>query len=460
MLVSLCGGVPVAVGLVLLLTICVIFLEAKKVSIRRTFATKSRYSFYDKGENFETPETCKPIHINMVFRHGTRYPSTKDIWGMVKLSEDINQFYNKDTPVKYRELTLPWTSRFLYGDKMLSRTGGEEMYNISKRLLERFPILFSHRYFGEKYYFVSTATPRSSQSASAFAFGLFEGKGYLGPLNFQPISMVTTNLTDPVLRFFDTCPEYEQKITRNKEVSLAEFYKFQNGLEMEQVKKRIVARLNISGLFNITTTHVQHMFLSCAYEVAIYGKGGWCSVFEEDDLDIVEYLYDIKYYWKRGYGHKINYKISCLLLKNLTGSIQEVVNAVEKSESHTHAIFHFSHAETVIPLLCIMGLFNDTEPLLASNYERQKDRLFQSSNMAPFSGNVAVVLYSCKQDDENSKNPPFYVQVLVNEKVAALPCCNSKDLCPLQQFLACFGDIEQWCNLSKICKHAEGHVEL
>lgn len=438
-------------------TICVLFLEVKTFGTRRNFATKSRYPFYGKGEEFGTPRNCKPLHINMVIRHGTRHPSKKDIKGMNKLEADMKGFFNKDAPVKYGELTLPWTNRFKDGDKMLSRTGEEDMYNISKRLQARFPTLFSPVYFGEKHYFVSTATPRTSQSASAFAFGLFEGKGHLGPSNFQPVSMVTTNLTEPVLRFFDVCPEYQRKVSKNKRVSLVELHKFQNGPEMEQVKKTIADRLNISGRFDITTDHVRDMFLSCAYELAIFGEGEWCSIFEEDDLDIVEYLYDIKNYWKRGYGHEISYKISCLLLKNLTESVRDVAKAVETHDhthNHTHAIFHFSHAETVVPLLCIMGLFNDTEPLLASNYDKQKNRLFKTSNMAPFSGNVAVVLYSC---NENPKKQ--FVEVLVNEKVAALPCCNLEDLCPLQQFLACFGDIGKWCDFSKICNPASGYTE-
>lgn len=460
MFVKFCGCAP---AVFILLTICTVFLEAKTFVTRRNFATKSRYPFYSKSEDFGTPRNCKPLHINMVFRHGTRYPSTKDIEGMNKLEVDIERLFNKDDPVKYRELTLPWTNRFKNGpDKMLSRKGEEEMYNIAKRLLERFPTLFNRVYFGEKHHFVSTATPRTIRSASAFAFGLFEGKGHLGPSNFQPVSMVTTNLTEPVLRFFDVCPVYQEKVMENRKVPLMELHKFQRGPEMVQVKKAIADRLNVSGSFNITADHIRDMFLSCAYELAIYGEGEWCSIFEEDDLDIVEYLYDIKNYWKRGYGYEINYIMSCLLLKNLTGSVREVAKAVENSHphthtddhtnDHTHAIFHFSHAETLIPLLCIMGLFNDTEPLLASNYDSQKNRLFKTSKMAPFSGNVAVVLYSC---NENPKNQS--VQVLVNEKVAALPCCGLKDLCPLQDFLACFGDIDQWCDFSKICSPAAGH---
>lgn len=437
----------------LLLVVCVEIVEASRDTLRRNFATKSRYHFYDQNDIFKTPEKCEPLHLNMVLRHGTRYPSRKDMKGMDDLASNL---------AKYSNLTLPLTKSFQRCDKMLAKTGEEEVYNISKRLLERFPALFRHPYSSERYYFVSTSTPRTSQSASAFAFGLFEGKGHLGFSKFQPISLTTTDMSDDsLLRFYDMCPKYTQ--IKNE---LPEFHKFQNGPEMVQVKKEIADRLSLSKHFNITVADVQHMYLFCAYEVAINGSSQWCSIFEEDELDLVEYLYDVKNYWKRGYGYKINYNMSCLLLKNLTESVRNAVEAKRENSTHPLAIFHFAHAETLIPLLCIMGLFNDTEPLRASNSHKQRDRLFKTSEMSPFSGNVAVVLYSCERLETKNLKSQFFVQVLVNEKVAALPCCNSTELCPVVQFLACFGDIKGWCDFPEICNshktthHSEGHNEL
>lgn len=447
------GLMPLVIVLPFIISVASI--EAnRQPTVRRNFATKSRYHFYDKDEVFNTSEKCKPLHLNMVLRHGTRHPSKKDIKGM----ERLTMLFQNDSPKTYGNLSLPWKNPFHNGDKMLTKTGEEEMYNISKRLLTRFPSLFNSGYNSSRHYFISTRTPRTSQSASALAFGLFEGKGHLGPSKFQPVSMTTTSLTDPVLRFFDTCPEYERKKHFTPETK-----HFKNGPEMAQVKHAIAERLGISVKI-LTTDHVKHMFLSCAYELAVYGSGQWCSVFEEDDLDVMEYFYDIKNYWKRGYGHKINYKISCLLLRNLTESIQHVSETLttNPSASHTQAIFHFAHAETVIPLLCLMGLFNNTERLWANNFHSQKDRLFKTSNMAPFSGNVAVVLYSCEVESRNLDSQSFFVEVLVNEKPTALPCCGAKDLCPLQKFLDdCFGDVKRWCDLSKIChKHGEDDPQL
>jgi multiple inositol-polyphosphate phosphatase/2,3-bisphosphoglycerate 3-phosphatase len=436
---------------------CVFSLAKTRSNIRRNFATKSRYPLYD-DEIVKIPHGCTALHLNMVFRHGTRYPSWKDIKGMSELADYINQFHDKDT--SYGNMKLPWFNHFKYGDKFLAEVGAEELYNISKRIRQRFQSLFTPKYSGEQHYFVSTMTPRASQSASAFAFGLFEGTGNLGPSKFQPVAITTTNLTEPALRFFDACSEYKQKVSKNKNISLTEFHKFGEGPEMVNLKHVLASRLNITDHSSLTTHHIQHMFLSCAYELGIYGKGQWCSVLDDSDLDIIEYFYDIKNYWKRGYGYRINYEMSCLLLRNLTESIENVIQSSNTSDSYTKAIFHFSHAETMIPLICLMGLFRDTEPLLADNYQEQKNRLFKTSNIAPFSGNIAVVLFSCKGDVE--KQDSLYIQVLANEMPVALPCCNAKELCPLHQFRACFGNISKKCDFSKVCNNQSpfGHDEL
>ena len=79
----------------------------------------------------------------------------------------------------------------------------------------------------------------------------------------------------------------------------------------------------------------------------------------------------------------------------------------------------FAHAETLIPLVCALGLYRDKEPLLPSNYEckqchcdfcyyiklililitAQKKRLFRVADLSPFGGNVALVVYKCQSGE-------------------------------------------------------------
>ena len=58
----------------------------------------------------------------------------------------------------------------------------------------------------------------------------------------------------------------------------------------------------------------------------------------------------------------------------------------------------FGHSSSVIPLECLLGLFNDsTLPILADNYDEQANRTYRASRIDPMAANVAFVLYECDE---------------------------------------------------------------
>jgi len=61
-------------------------------------------------------------------------------------------------------------------------------------------------------------------------------------------------------------------------------------------------------------------------------------------------------------------------------------------------VFYFGHAETIIPLFDAFGLYHDHEPLSADIFDSPslaEARKFRTSAFAPFSANLALVLYDC-----------------------------------------------------------------
>lgn len=111
----------------------------------------------------------------------------------------------------------------------------------------------------------------------------------------------------------------------------------------------------------------------------------------------------------------------------------------------------FAHAETLLPVSCLIGLFLEESGeclysririvigsysdffnlfLIATEFELiqreeslelppkpPKNRNWRGSIMPPFAGNNMLILYSCQLD--NSSN--YFVQVLHNERPIALP---------------------------------------
>ena len=85
-------------------------------------------------------------------------------------------------------------------------------------------------------------------------------------------------------------------------------------------------------------------------------------------------------------------------------------------------------------MLPALGLYNDTHPLLASQWPTQ-DHKWQTSKMLSFSHNLALVAMQCENTEE-----PFHILALHQERRVVLPACG-EELCPLQKFLDSIQDI-------------------
>lgn len=143
------------------------------------FSDKTPYHFSSRP--IERPPRCEPIHINMVIRHGSRYPGGSRIKKAKKLLEKINRFFPNNSTFHYKGLSLPWSfppDIINSASKEMSELGTEEMYSMARRFLSKFRGILKHGYSNTNYSFIATDKLRSSQSAVAFAQGLFEGKGH------------------------------------------------------------------------------------------------------------------------------------------------------------------------------------------------------------------------------------------------------------------------------------------
>lgn len=444
----------------LLLIFClkVNFVESE-MSQSFLFSDKTRYHF--SGKPIEKPPRCEPVHINMVIRHGSRYPGSARVKKMKALLTAINRSLPSNATIRYKGLSLPWSipnDILNSAGKEMSSLGTEEMYFIAKRLSSTFRSTLKHGYSNTNYSFVATDKLRSSQSAVAFAQGLFEGKGHLGPGRYQPIAIKSSGPSndDIYLRIFEACPKWRKKT--------AEYAKFLNGTEMRVVLQNIKGRLKLGKAFNLRPSWAVEMFLMCAFGIQTDSADtSWCDLFGEEDLKVLEYLNDLKLYWERSYGHAINYRMSCLLYANITDSFERFLES-----GKPHGVFKFAHTGTVIPLLTMLELYKDSVPPRADNFVLQADRKFRISNVVPMGGNVAFVLYRCKNPTKASDNQKetgekeafrasqMKIQLLVNEAAVLMPACEGRMYCSLQKFLSYYSHIKKNCNIKKICGTGRG----
>ena len=71
------------------------------------------------------------------------------------------------------------------------------------------------------------------------------------------------------------------------------------------------------------------VFVIYRYEIAEFPDvlehvSPWCSLFSEDNLKILEFADDLKYYWKDGYGFDINRKMTQPLMAEMHQKLSQL----------------------------------------------------------------------------------------------------------------------------------------
>ncbi|EGC30892.1 hypothetical protein DICPUDRAFT_7448, partial [Dictyostelium purpureum] len=407
------------------------------------------------------PPQCKLVSIDLLARHGSRLPVESSIIRLNQMAADIYQYQDKIS--KQFHWIFNWTVPYpkdIAGN--LITQGQFEHYNISKRLLNKYPEYFANmKYKPQNYEISSTLVSRTGISASSFAYGLLEGTGLLGG-DFQPVFHQTASLNeDKLLRFFDTCDYYKDQV-KNGTINKNEQLVWQN-LTFPNISIEISERLGLSEIWMPTNGIVSNIIESCAYDMSIGNiSDHWCSLLSRQNILDWEYAEDLSNYWIKSYGHQVNYKIASQLLQKMIGGFDKYVKTQDKSLYREPInILRFGHAETVIPFLALLGLYKDSEPLFANATKEQiENRLFRTSVVSPYASNIGMFLFDCAPDNDtsdsssdsnsgpsnhhlNSKHRNFEnFKILVehNELPVLIPGCDGK-YCNYATFRKIFSDV-------------------
>ncbi|NWV22037.1 MINP1 phosphatase, partial [Origma solitaria] len=398
------------------LLLLLLVLPPASAGLSAYFGTKSRYEEVNPhlvrdplslgpGAGGSLPASCAPLQLRAVLRHGTRYPTA----GQESL------------------------------DGRLAPQGRRDMEQLARRMAARFPALFAAR---RRLALASSSKHRCLQSGAAFRRGL-------GPTLDFGGDEVEVEVNDSLMRFFDHCAKFVALVEEN-DAAMCQVNAFKQGPEMKKVLEKVASALCLP-VEELNADLVQVAFLTCSYELAIKNvTSPWCSLFSEEDAKVLEYLNDLKQYWKRGYGYDINSRSSCILFQDI---FQHLDKAVEESKSSkpisSPLIVQVGHAETLQPLLALMGYFKDDEPLMANNYARQAQRKFRSGRIVPYAANLVFVLYHC--DDVNASQEEYQVQLLLNEKLMAFHHSN-ETISTYADLKDYYKDILENCHFKEECE--------
>lgn len=349
----------------------------------------------------------------------------------------------------WREIRDEW--RMWYTEDMdgrLVQKGIEDHRHLAVRLSKMFPSLISEEKLrGGFITFTTSSKHRCINSTLAFKRGLTE----LWDIRDVEVEHA---VNDALMRFFDQCTKFVNEVSNNSN-ALSELDRFNEGPEMRRVMEKIADRLGVPYSL-ITDESAEAAFYLCAYEFAIKTVNSpWCQLFDEVDAQVVEYANDLKQYWKRAYGYDINSKSSCILFHDLFSRLDKAAEDNRSGKPITEAVtIQIGHAETILPLLTLLGLFKDTERLTSKNYATQTDRNFRTSQMLPYAANLILVLYDCGGEE-------LRVQPLLNEKNVAFPgLSDAQSSMPLyRQVKERYKELLQGCDFENECQLFQNAIE-
>ncbi|MDP2437823.1 MAG: histidine-type phosphatase [archaeon] len=410
-------------------------------SIYENLSTKTPYLAQQDASTYTAPPAgCGPVHMEYLARHGSREPTTGNINQMQALSVTLHANAERIRNPDYAWMKT-WVSPYQKATAglLLIPSGADEHYLTSKRMLQNYPeVLLANNYTPIDYSFQSTQISRTGQSGSAFIYGVFEGRGDLGPANFMPYYIFANSTsTDLQLRFFDNCPTYGAEVLNNPATDeQAQQFASQT---WQALALQISESIGAYPEWQIDETTMSSMWTACTFEIVISNDTSqFCTLFNETNIDAINYALDLHYYYVSGPGNALNYQPATLLLSDMWLGLDCYVRCPSLSSplcpSYCKGVaatakLRFAHAETTMPFVSLLGLFHDATPLMADWTPQQiANRKWDTSVISPFAANDNFVLYSCPND-------AYYVKYLHNEKEYILPGCPDV-YCPYQQFNA------------------------
>lgn len=382
--------------------------------------SKTAYRPQQNASNYTTaPSTCSaaPVHAEMVARHGIRYATKGSTAQLIALQTKLRALPSTaPAPAWIRTWTNPVDPTL---SDMLAVSGQNEHYEMGKRMKKNYPSLFSTPYHPSRYNFQSTWVPRAQQSGISNVFGFLEGTGSLGNNSYNPPYLYTHPMqNDTILRFFDSCPKYDD-ISQQYAATIDAWGQANLGNVLKLLQSKVSDTITYSDMLV--------MYSACGYEVSLKNNASlMCSLFDDPSLALMDLFDEFDGYFLKGPGVELSYMISSPLIADILQSMQTYVNAGASGNPMT---LRFAHAETVSPVAAYMGLFAGGPPLA---FDVRPSTLFNrswdDSQVMPYGANMLLLMYSCSDG--------YKVKMLYNEKETVIPGCGDTLYCPWTKFFA------------------------
>ncbi|RMY52978.1 hypothetical protein D0865_05504 [Hortaea werneckii] len=426
-------------------------------------------------DEYPLPENATIKQLNMLSRHGARYPTTGS--GAPMLAEKITNYTTGVLGDVEFTGPLSFLNKWQYklGAEILVPVGKQELFDSGT--LHQY--MYGHLYpnNGSKIIARSTTQDRMTKTAEYFLAGFF---GLDWPSNATLVLAIegSDSTWNNSLAGYDNCPNSNKPVSAGGNNATTEWY----NIYLADATERL--RPHAPG-FNWTVTDTYNAQSMCAYETVALGYSTFCDLFTFEEWQGYEYSVDL--YFAGGYGFQsptgravgIGYvqEILARLQHHVIDHPVAQINLTLDNNTATFPLdqtlnFDFSHDTNIMAILTAFG-FTQFAPFLPPDHiPARHHRNLIVSHMEPFAARLDMEILSTPSPLDGCRTnggpkylegpPTTYIHFLLNQRTLPLgksfPACGDRDdgWCELTTFLevqreslakadyefACFGEYE------------------
>ncbi|KAF9445834.1 phosphoglycerate mutase-like protein [Macrolepiota fuliginosa MF-IS2] len=425
------------------------------LATQKLWAAYSPYS--SVGAYKPPPEDCQVTQVNILQRHGARYPT----FGLsIQIAQALLRLQSADS---YLDERLKFITDYKYnlGIDDLLPFGAFQTSESGRKSFVRYPTLADE----DNLPFVrASGSERVIESAFKWIKGFATGSG---DILHAPLALVipeTDNYNNTL----------EDKSCPNVGHPLGQVQEWQS-----RYAQPIADRLNIAAQGmpeNVTAEGAQALIALCALEtLAVEEYSPFCDLFSKEEFEGFEYSMDLDKFYFTGHGSPlgpvqgVGY-VNELLARLTDQPVQDHTQTNQTLDSNPDTFplgrgiyADFSHDNLIVAVISAMGLFNGYQTKHTSSAggldptRQDKSRVWFLSRIVPFSGRMVVERMECglqlnddaagrsisvdakeRQHRRAERNDSVYVRILMNDAVQDLEFCEGADkdgLCPLHAFI-------------------------
>ncbi|KAF1831309.1 3-phytase A precursor [Decorospora gaudefroyi] len=403
---------------------------------------------------YSVPPGSNVTWLNMVHRHGSRYPEVSGEAAERTLGKKLADAAGKFTG--HGELSFLNDWKFMLGAEILVPNGKQELFTSGTLHYYHYGHLYPNN--GSKIVVRSTTQRRMTESAEYFLAGFF-GLGW--PQNATLELAIEAPGFNTTLAGYKQCNHTSWDMAREVLMDWVSIY-------LRDAHERI--RNNITGDLDWTLSDTYNAQALCSYETVALGFSHWCGVFTYEEWEGYEYALDIAFQAGTGFGSPVGRAIGVGYVEEVLARMQHHVitspsaqiNVTLDNNTVTFPIdqtlnLDFSHDAGILSILVAFGItqFNDVLPIT----HIQKEREFILSHLQPFAGRLDIEVIkapapvSTKRTKKNiylDGEPTSYVHFILNQRT--IPLGKSHKEC---------GDREDgWCEMETFLKVQQKQIEL